>query len=423
MSVHFPFTNYQTPVHTPVSSNPTMASPWSRGSHPWYAKRAAEPAEVSPPPPLGGLIRTLRVEVVEDKARTLQNQAKIRDPRTVNSFNWVDKRGSGPTILIPGKPPQWTPQAYPSRLSEDSGQYFRDKNAARYPAHPSEPAVVAALAADPAIPSKVDIFACGSTLGNLLRVVRGQDRAFRMLVYKLHKAVFLVRRENSPTELIQGVRGYGHAFPEANTTWEADVKGSASHQRLVRYDFGGLDLVVRFEADGYIKPSAQSTEERSPTYEVRASPSSVSSQTILNDLTTSLSSSTITPSLLCNTTPTSSTTTLTTTHTPNPLTPLTTLFDLKTRSFRTRHLRPDPLSDELPRLWASQIPHFILAFHDAGHFAPHDTEVRDVREDVRRWEREHALELGRLAAVLSWVKTEVYGIIEGGVTLRREISA
>ncbi|KAJ4289259.1 hypothetical protein N0V88_007009 [Collariella sp. IMI 366227] len=153
----------------------------------------------------------------------------------------------------------WTPQSHPSPLKEDSGSYFRDKNAARYPKHPMEPAVMASLAADPATPAQIDIFACGSTLGNLLRFVRGQDKSCRMLVYKLHNTVFLVRRENSPTELIPGIRGFGHTFPEANTTWEPDVKGSASHQRLIRYSLGGLDLLVRFEADGTPTPTAPSS--------------------------------------------------------------------------------------------------------------------------------------------------------------------
>ncbi|KAK4124693.1 hypothetical protein N657DRAFT_690176 [Parathielavia appendiculata] len=397
-----------------------MASKWSKGSHLWYAKRVAEPPE-APPPPLGDLIRTWRVEDLDDEARTYQDQAQIRNPRTVNSFNWVGKRGGDPTILIPGKPPQWTPQAHPSRLKEDSGRSFRDKNAARYPKHPTEPAVVAALAADPTIPAEIDMFACGSTFGNLLRFVQGQDRPFRMLVYKLHTTVFLVRRENSPTELIPDVRGYGHAFPEANTTWEADVRGSVSHQRLVRYEFGGLDLVVRFEADGYLKPEVHKTDGRSPKHEFKPSTTSSSQhQSILNDLTSSLSSTTITPFLPNNNTSSiiSTSTPSTNSKTPTdkiPLTitrageliPSTYLFDLKTRSIRTRqNVKSHPLTDQLPRLWVSQIPNFILAFHASGLFEPKDTEIRDVREDVARWEKENAKELARLAVLLRWVRRE-----------------
>jgi len=73
-----------------------------------------------------------------------------------------------------------------------------------------------------------------------------------MLVEKVGKAVFFIRREDSPTELIPDVRGYGHAFPEAFTTWESEVITSASHQRVIKYAFGGMKLLVRFEADGYL---------------------------------------------------------------------------------------------------------------------------------------------------------------------------
>jgi DNA-directed RNA polymerase subunit H (RpoH/RPB5) len=39
-------------------------------------------------------------------------------------------------------------------------------------------------------------------------------RIFRMIVELVGQTVFLVRRENSPTERIPNVRGYGHTFPE-----------------------------------------------------------------------------------------------------------------------------------------------------------------------------------------------------------------
>jgi hypothetical protein len=221
-----------------------------------------------------------------------------------------------------------------------------------------------------------------------------------MLVYKIHRTVFLVRRENSPTELIPDVRGYGHTFPEANTTWEADVKGSASHQRLVRYNFGGLDMVVRFEADGYIKPSGIPKQTQpSPT----ADPSS------LDDLTASLSTTTVTPSLPSP--PTSSNPTLTTTPA-GTLIPQSDIFELKTRSIYTR-FKKDHLAEELPRLWVSRIPTFILAFHTQGLFKKEDTEIKDVREDVQRWEKEHASALARLAALLHWVRDVVEEELDG----------
>lgn len=67
--------------------------------------------------------------------------------------------------------------------------------------------------------SGVDIVACGSTMGNLLRFVRNVDASFRMVLQVVGSTVFLGRKKRSPTELMQGVYGYGHTFPEAYTSW------------------------------------------------------------------------------------------------------------------------------------------------------------------------------------------------------------
>ena len=96
------------------------------------------------------------------------------------------------------------------KLEEDSGRYFRDANAARHPSHPMEPAVKAVIAHNPQIDTgDVDIFACTSTLGNLLRFLKNDDKTFRFTVEAVGHTVFFVRRENAPDELIAGPRGYG----------------------------------------------------------------------------------------------------------------------------------------------------------------------------------------------------------------------
>jgi hypothetical protein len=228
--------------------------------------------------------------------------------------------------------------------------------------------------------------ACGSTLGNLLRFVRRQDTAFRVLVEKVGDTVFFIRRENSPTELIPGVRGYGHAFPEANTTWEAPVKGSSSHQRLIRYSFGGLDFLVRFEADGYIKESGSLSPVIASTETKADRDVSVDSLAgLLSGVTVPTQSAESTTSLVI--------------EEGGTLIDQHRIFDLKTRSIKSRFLK-DHLDEQLPRLWISQIPNFILAFHTIGVFKPADTEVKDVSSEIDKWERTHSQDLARLAALV-----------------------
>ncbi|KAL2160713.1 hypothetical protein VTH06DRAFT_910 [Thermothelomyces fergusii] len=431
-----------------------MAPSWYPQKPPSWRTRAADRGwtvadQTTPPPPFGPLIQTLERGELDDEARTLEHLAAITDLRTVASYSWVDRPDSGPEILIPGRSPLWTPQATQIQLQEDSGHYYRDKNAARYPEHPMEPAVVASLDADPALPRELDVFACKSTVGSLLSFVRGEGKEFRMLAYKAGRTVFLVRRENSPTELIQHMYGYGHAFLDANRTLEADVKGSASHQRIVRYVFGGLRVAVRFEADAYMKPGtgggdgevegdsdsdgdggdSDSDSDSAARPALLRRPSSSTTATTpaaIDNLATALSAAYTT-----KTTTTTATgrgrdgqpdnnsnndnsdnskkthSKLVVRRAGDPaLVPHSALVDIKTRRAPSGAQQLGEAADalvaqELPRLWAAQVPALAVAFHARGLFRPRDAVVRPLRPGpFRRFERDHRPDLARLAALL-----------------------
>lgn len=289
----------------------------------------------------------------------------------------------------------WKPLPRPIKLQEDDGQYFRDPNAARYPSHPMQPAIEAVLMEDPNFPTtSIDIVACGSTLGNLLRFVRCVEGKFRFIVEVVGSTVFFVRRENSPTEVIPGVRGYGHTFPEAYTVWPEETKGSVSHQRILRYDFAGLDCLVRFQSDGYLpdlipKESKESTNVESP-----------------KELDDGFSKSTKgleqDKKLLLK-------------HGGKRI-PQAAVFDLKTRTIRKKD--HDVLGAQLPRMWLAQIPNFILAFHNWGVFE--EIHVKDVREDVITWEREQESTLRQLAGLLRMIVAFARGQPDGRMELYRE---
>ena len=262
-----------------------------------------------------------------------------------------------------------------------------------------EPAILTVLTMAPTLRAELDVIACGSTLGNLLRFVRGQDKFFRILVEVVHNTVFFIRRENSPTELIPNVRGYGHSFPEAYTSWDPDVKGSASHQRLIRYRFGGLNFLVRFEGDGYIaedqpplSPKLKTQTTQVPTVDSLIEDFSVSGVTSDGPASCSkvemkYAGDVINQSLI---------------------------FDLKTRSARKKD--QDILGEELPRLWVAQIQKFILAYHVDGTF--NDIEVRDVKDEVKAWEAAHRNELSTLAALIHRVIALVRNSPDGKLELR-----
>lgn len=309
------------------------------------------------------------------------------------------------TCLV-GKPPVWMPPIATSRLNEDSGDYYRDQNAARFPSHPLEPAVRAVHDSDPEFATNsIDIFGCASTLENLLRFARGIDKSFRTLVDVVGNTVFLTRRENSPTELIPDVRGFGHTFPEAYTSWEGDIKGSQSHQRILRYSFGDIKILVRIKADGYFQDKIGLTQQGKEVEDSHATDSI--DQSLASMLHAQAASS-----------PTDASDKPLTVHPRGSRVPTAAVFDLKTRSHRKKD--DDTLSEELPRLWVSQIPNFVLAFHDKGLFE--DIRIQNVRREVEDWEQTNHHDLARFAALIH--KVVSYARSNGGqqLELRRKDS-
>ncbi|KAH5416795.1 hypothetical protein HBI82_136560 [Parastagonospora nodorum] len=363
--------------------------------------------------PLGQLLQTIKIADLKEGSITTLPGGSITDLCYIASYNW--RSDTSAAILIPGKPPQWTPLQDLQRLPEDNGQYFRDPNAARCPQYPVAPVVQSVLHLHADFPTRsMDIVACGSTLGNLLRFVRGQDKAFRFLAQVIGNTVFFLRKENDPRELIPNVRGYGHSFPEANTTWENDVKGSETHQRIVQYDLGGLRFLVRFECDGYIMEESFKTKDR-----VKKKPTAT---THIDDLLPGLGTASITPAPLSRS-PGSDYIPIE--HGGTEI-PQHSIFDLKTRS--GKYKSEIDMSDIYPQLWIKQVPNFIVAYHDgAGLFK--DVRVQDVQNEVLKWEADNIEAIHRLTVLLNRIVAfarndqgllEVYCPHEDCLELRRQ---
>ncbi|KAK8106735.1 hypothetical protein PG999_010094 [Apiospora kogelbergensis] len=218
----------------------------------------------------------------------------------------------------------------------------------------------------------VDLVACSSTMDNLLRFLRGEQKPFRVLVEEIGDTMFFIRREKSPTEKVPEVRGFGHTFPEHYTTWDKLVKTSTSHQRILSYSFGGMRCFIRFEADGYL-PTADSRDHNNAKAKEPAN---------LDNLLSSLESVTV---------GTGETVTSTGGLKVKPAgakVDQSYIFDLKTRSFR-RKVNQDTLSD-------------VLAYHINDVFD--DIRVQDVRAEVAAWETKQLPVLAQLAALLHHIR-------------------
>ena len=303
-------------------------------------------------------------------------------------------------------PPAWTPLVEPRKLSPDQGEYFRDPNAARFPTYPLEPAVRTLLLEDKELDTQsIDLFACTSTLGSLLRFVRRVDKQCRFWVEVVGNTVFFIRHENSPKELIPDVKGYGHTFPEAYTSWDPAVKASASHQRLLRYDFAGLDCIVRFECDGYLR-------ERVPMAATAITTTAAKSwQTqdvgTLDDVLSTLKVRSI---LNGGSIPSDKLEI----GIAGQKVPQDAVFDLKTRWAGRKNI--NVLEDELPRYWVAQIPNFILALHSNGVF--NDVKVQRIPTTVDEWEAENQKDLKALTFLLHTIIDEAKKRKDGKLEVR-----
>ncbi|KAF7956949.1 hypothetical protein EAE96_004273 [Botrytis aclada] len=355
--------------------------------------RQGPPSHILPPvsdKPFGPEIDSINISslLIEEDAPIIENV------NYVASYNWVD--GKSPVILVPGSPPAWSPPAQDEKLPEDSGVVYRDINAARYPNYPMEPVVRSLLALEPDFKLQdVDLVACGSTIGNLLRFAGSLDMPFRFDADLVGDTVFFIRKGKSPTETIEGLQGYGHTFPERYTTWDRDVGGSCSHQRIIEYDFADLHLLVRSETDGYLKkpephaPASSGSEESvQKSIDQSFAKLGVGSTTAVSDnLKLDLRMQGVKKSQ-------------------------SQIFDMKTR----RHLNTFDMEEILPRLWVNQTPNFLIAYHKYGVFD--NPQVSNVKDKVLEWERGHSTLLSKFHVLLK----RILEVIQDSKDDRVEIS-
>ncbi|QSZ31398.1 hypothetical protein DSL72_000963 [Monilinia vaccinii-corymbosi] len=239
-----------------------------------------------------------------------------------------------------------------------------------------EPAVRSILALEPDFNLQaVDLVACGSTIGNLLRFAGSLERPFRFDADLVGDTVFFIRKERSPKETIDNLRGYGHTFPERYTTWDSDVGGSCSHQRIIEYDFADLHIVVRSECDGYIKQQGSRTP---PTKRENAQSSIDEAFAKLGVGSAAAISDTSKLDIRMQ----------------GVKRPQDQIFDLKTQ----RELSIFDMEEILPRIWVNQTPNVPLAYHKFGLFDK--PQISNVKQKVLEWQERNATLLSKFHVLL-----------------------
>jgi hypothetical protein len=199
----------------------------------------------------------------------IPDQICLTNYQQVASYNWTDEKV--PTILVPGRPPKWSPPALPTTLKNDKGRVFINQNGARC-SNPMTPIFSALHIMYPAQSLRdvcdmrnVDLITDRSNLRKLSYFASGQVRqGFRIDVEIVENTMVFTRCEERNTFVCKGdkLAGYGHEFEKNFLEYEKSVEGSTGHHQIAAYEIGGMKWMVRFEVDGYLGNEGLGDEEQ-----------------------------------------------------------------------------------------------------------------------------------------------------------------
>lgn len=247
---------------------------------------------------------------------------------------------------------------------------YIDQNAARNPNSPLEPLFRALYAENVDFQiGDIDLVTDRNNIRKLLRFVQGSSTdAFQIRAEIAgDRTALFTRVEAKTTETIWGFRGYGHNFEKTFTKKE---RGSSSHHRIVGYEFGGINRIVRYETDGHV-------DAEGPTE-------------LVDSLSDSLKGLSISrPGSVANDS------VATVVETGGRIVNGSSILEIKTRA---SHRRLD-MAEVLSQLWISQTPKLVVGYHRNGCF--NDVQLQDMTNEIRQWERNNHRDLCRLACLLT----------------------
>jgi len=239
-----------------------------------------------PKGPLLAEWRTSDLGVKKDEAVEPDSTTK-KHFELMASYNWVPlgpKEGKA-VLVVPGLPARWTPPPLPAWLTPDTGLWFIDQNGYRNPSSPLEPTLLSLFILQPTFdPNSLDLITDRNNLRKLFRFVRGNKPGNCMFDFKMHievvnKTVLLTRWEKKSAHITAPgqFHGFGHSFEQEFTKNTKGLEESTSHNRIARYRFGGLNIMLRFSADAFLSSKVMEEEMNtsataSPTVEKETVP-------------------------------------------------------------------------------------------------------------------------------------------------------
>lgn len=311
-------------------------------------------------------------------------RASITNVKPLSSYNWIGRPTA--TIVIPGSPPVWSAPKGSRQLSKDSGQVYIDQNGARYPDHPLEPLFRALYATHPSFDiNSVDIVTDRNNIRKLLTFINSGlttngPEPFSIGVVTIGETTILCREEAATTRYIGPLefKGFGHEFEKSYTT--SQIQDSTGHHRIISYQFGGLNFVVRYEADGYVAENSS-----------LVLPDSKGTDQLINSLSAlSLSPTKPTPGHTMDV-PVNSKLAV---EQQGRIVPHESILEIKTRTSS----KPLTIQEIGPQLWISQTTKLVRAYHNRGTFP--QPYLEDFEAHIKKWEESNQCELRELSALI-----------------------
>ncbi|KAL4932830.1 uncharacterized protein BDV17DRAFT_176310 [Aspergillus undulatus] len=309
---------------------------------------------------------------------TRKHEIRAEDLRLLASYNWI--KASVPTIAVPGCPALWTPPTVNHAQAESKPSLVSvSQNAARSPVYPLEPLFRALYIERPRFDiNTVGIVSDRDSIWQLLCFLNqkhGVQGSFRIEVEVTKNTALMHRADLTPFchAPLDEITKLGLVFKRNFTTEQ--IRGSASHHRIISYRLNDMKLVVCYEAGAYVdryKPTRHdnglpSIQESPPPLRLPL-PASASSELMVIDHAREVSA-----------------------------------IELAEIQIGTDN-KPVDVDHALARMWISMTPLFIRAQHRNGLF-------KHLREDASgeliSWEGDHCVDLRNLFQLLSFIIAQV----------------
>lgn len=307
------------------------------------------------------------------------------------------------TNSLRGGAPIWAARALPVCVPADCGTHFIDQNSSKNPEHSFEVVFRAMSLMRPEYRfNEVDALVNRNTLRKLLDFCNGRGQSsFRIDLYTVNNTLIMERFEKYTKELLHGSHesGYGHNFERLFTQPAPHLTDSTAHHRVLKYDFGGLNLAVRFEADASCCKSGITT--CSQTVEAIDDDRRDSASSLVSQLHSLRLSAVCSPAVAAGT------------RSVFALeggggSPQSSLMELKTNK--------KSINQIMPQLWFGRTPYLVRGRHKRGEFET--VEISMEADNFKTWETNESNQrsLCKMVSLISQIR-DIVAQVEGNAAV------